>query len=415
MLLQLENIEKTYPGKTLFSGVNLFLQEGDRLALVGANGAGKTTILNIISGIESPDSGNVTIAKDVKLGYLTQEAIEMQDQSIYDEVISAQKDILSLESKLQEMEEAIAKDPDTVDMDTYGKLQDKFHALNGYALSSKVNTVLFGLGFGESDLKRKTHEFSGGWQMRIALAKLLVQSPDVLLLDEPTNHLDLDSVKWLEQFLSDYPGTVILVSHDREFMDNMVNRVAELANGGIKVYKGNYTKYLQERELYIEQLSAKRTKQLNEMHKLEVFVEKFRYKATKARQAQERLSRLEKLKEELVEIPESTKKVHFKFQQPDRTGDLVVHANTISKTFDDKVVYEKADFKMFRGEKIALVGPNGAGKSTLLKMIAGALEPDSGKIKYGTHVELMYYAQHQLEKLDANNTVYEELEKVAPG
>ena len=251
--------------------------------------------------------------------------------------------------------------------------------------------------------------------MRIALAKLLVQSPEILLLDEPTNHLDLDSVKWLEQFLNDYPGTIVLVSHDREFMDHMVNKVVELANGEIKQYKGNYTKYEKQRETYIENLKAKRSKQLDEMHRLEVFVERFRYKATKARQAQERLKRLEKLRQELVEIPEATKKVHFHFEQPPRTGDLVVHANSVSKAYGDNVVYDKADFKMYRGDKIALVGPNGAGKSTLLKMVAGDLEPDSGRVKYGVHVELMYYAQHQLDKLNTENTVYAEIEKIAPG
>ena len=415
MLLQLENIEKTYPGKTLFSNVNLFLEAGDRTALVGANGAGKTTLLNIIAGDENADKGNVTVAKDVKIGYLTQEAIEMQDVEIFEEVISAQKDILNLEKKLIMLEKQISEDPDNADMEAYGKVQDQFEALNGYALKAKVQSVMFGLGFKEEDLLRRTSEFSGGWQMRIALAKLLVQSPEVLLLDEPTNHLDLDSVKWLEQFLNDYPGTIILVSHDREFMDNMVTKVVELANGELRQYKGNYSKYEKQREAYIENLKAKRSKQLDEMHRLEVFVERFRYKATKARQAQERLKRLEKLREELVEIPEATKKVHFNFQQPPRTGDLVVHANCVSKSYGDNVVYDKADFKMYRGDKIALVGPNGAGKSTLLKMVAGDISPDSGRIKYGVHVNLMYYAQHQLDKLNADNTVYEELEKIAPG
>lgn len=251
--------------------------------------------------------------------------------------------------------------------------------------------------------------------MRIALSKLLVKSPEVLLLDEPTNHLDLDSVKWLEGFLSNYPGTIVLVSHDRSFMENIVNKVVEISNGGIKQYKGNYSKYISDREAYIENLKAKRARQLDEMHRLEAFVEKFRYKATKARQAQERLARLNRLKEELVEIPETIKHVHFKFVQPPRTGDLVVNAHEISKRYEDNIVYEKIDFKMYRGDKIALVGPNGAGKSTLLKMVAGALSPDSGRVKYGAHVSLMYYAQHQLDKLDPNNTVYEEIEKIAPG
>ena len=415
MLLQLENIEKTFPGKTLFSGINLFLQEGDRMALVGANGAGKTTLLNIISGHESADKGNVIIAKDVKVGYLTQDAIEMSEQSVFDEVISAQKEILDLEVKLNELQEQISQNHNDELMTQYGILQDRFESLNGYALKAKVSSILFGLGFKEQDLSRLTSEFSGGWQMRIALSKLLVQSPEVLLLDEPTNHLDLDSVKWLEQFLCDYPGTIILVSHDREFMNNMVTKVVDLANGQIKLYKGNYSDYVKQHKDYIEGLKAKRARQLDEMHRLEVFVERFRYKATKARQAQERLARLNRLKEELVEIPDTIKKVHFHFEQPPRTGDLVVNASEICKKYGDNVVYHKAEFKMYRGDKIALVGPNGAGKSTLLKMVANALKPDSGRIKYGVHVDLMYYAQHQLEKLNVDNTVYEEVENIAPG
>ncbi len=251
--------------------------------------------------------------------------------------------------------------------------------------------------------------------MRIALAKLLVSSPEILLLDEPTNHLDLESVSWLENFLKDYPGTILLVSHDRQFMDNIVNKVIELSNSTTKLYKGNYSSFVEQREVYVENLKAKRTKQLDEMHKLEVFVERFRYKATKARQAQERLTRLNKLRNELIEIPDTTKKVHFNFVQPPRTGDLVVDARQFSKSYDNNIVYKKTNFKIYRGEKIALVGPNGSGKSTLLKLIANAIQPDSGKIKYGVNVSLMYYAQHQLDKLDPNNTIYNEIEKIAPG
>ncbi|MDO5329356.1 MAG: ATP-binding cassette domain-containing protein [Coriobacteriia bacterium] len=409
MIIQIENIEKTYPGKTLFTDVNLRLQEGDRLALVGDNGAGKTTLLNIISGEETPDSGHITKARDIKIGYLTQEAIEMGENSTFDEVIESQHTILDIKKRLQELENNMD------DLEEYGKLQDKYESMGGYELKAKVNSVLFGLGFKEEDLSRKTTEFSGGWQMRIALAKLLVQKPEVLLLDEPTNHLDLESVTWLENFLKDYSGSIIVVSHDREFLDNMVNQVADLNNGNIKLYKGNYSKFIKDRDLYIEQLKNKRKRQLDEMHRLEVFVERFRYKATKARQAQERQARLDRIREELIEIPESRKKIHFKFKQPPRTGDLVVHANQISKRYGDNVVYENADFKMYRGDKIALVGPNGSGKSTLLKMIAGTLKPDSGKVKYGVHVTHMYYAQHQLDELNTENTVFEELDNAASG
>ncbi|MCI8452401.1 MAG: ABC-F family ATP-binding cassette domain-containing protein, partial [Eggerthellaceae bacterium] len=258
-------------------------------------------------------------------------------------------------------------------------------------------------------------EFSGGWQMRIALAKLLIRNPEVLLLDEPTNHLDLESVKWLEGFLRGYAGTVIVVSHDRAFMDNMVDRVAEIDNGEVNLYKGNYTKYLTAREERLERLRAERAKSLEEIAHLQAFVDRFRYKATKAKQAQERERRIEKIKETLPVLPEEKKTVHFNFVQPPRTGDEVVRARGLVKRYGDHTVYDGVDFTMYRGDKVALVGPNGAGKSTLLKMIAGVMAPDAGTIDYGVNVSLTYYAQHQLEELHAGNTVFEELDRVAPG
>ena len=264
-------------------------------------------------------------------------------------------------------------------------------------------------------MARSTTEFSGGWQMRIALAKLLIRNPEVLLLDEPTNHLDLESVKWLEGFLRGYAGTVIVVSHDRAFMDNMVDRVAEIDNGQVNLYKGNYSKYLVMREERLERLRAERAKQLEEIAHLQAFVDRFRYKATKAKQAQERERRIEKIKETLPIIPEEKKTVHFNFVQPPRTGDEVVRARGLVKRYGDHTVYDGVDFTMYRGDKVALVGPNGAGKSTLLKMIAGVEKPDGGTIDYGVNVDLTYYAQHQLEELHAGNTVFEELDHAAPG
>ena len=263
------------------------------------------------------------------------------------------------------------------------------------------------------DLARCTTEFSGGWQMRIALAKLLIRNPEVLLLDEPTNHLDLESVKWLEGFLRGYAGTVVVVSHDRAFMDNMVDRVAEVDNGQVILYKGNYSDYLRIREERLERLRAEAAKQAEEIAHMEAFIEKFRYKATKSKQVQDRVKKLEKIKR--IELPEEKKTVHFNFKQPPRTGDEVVRARGLVKRFGEKTVYDGFDFTMYRGDKIALVGPNGAGKSTLLKMVAGALAPDAGTIEYGVHVTKTYYAQHQLEELHPGNTVFEELDRVAPG
>ncbi len=415
MILQLENIEKSYGGRLLFSGVNVRLKERDRLALVGPNGAGKTTLLNIISGKDAADAGKIVLARDARIGYLEQEAIEMQDNPVFEEVLSAQSEVVRMEQKLKELEENLGTHPTPEQLKEAGAARDAYEMMGGYTLEANVRSVLFGLGFNEPDMTRRTSEFSGGWQMRIALAKLLVRAPEVLLLDEPTNHLDLESVEWLENFLKSYEGSVIVVSHDRAFMDAMVDRVAEISNGRVTLYRGNYSAYLKERKENIERLRKKRTKQLEEMRRLEAFVERFRYKATKARQAQERAARLEKLREELVEIPQEKKQVHFNFQQPPRTGDEVVRVCGVKKRFGDKVVYDGQDLTMHRGDKVALVGPNGAGKSTLLKMIAGVLEPDAGKIKYGVHVTHSYYAQHQLEDLNAKNTVFQELDRVAPG
>lgn len=415
MILQLEHISKSFGGRQLFADVTFRLEEYDRLALVGPNGAGKTTLLNIISGQEDADEGRVLFAKGARVGYLEQEAIEMGERPIFEEVMSSQVEVLEAEQRLYALEEGLGENPTEQQLAAVGRARDAYEHLGGYTIEAKVRSVMFGLGFKEEDLRRLTTEFSGGWQMRIALAKLLIRNPEVLLLDEPTNHLDLESVKWLEGFLRGYEGTVIVVSHDRAFMDNMVDRVAEVDNGKVNLYKGNYTAYLKGREERLERLRAEKAKQDEEIAHLEAFVEKFRYKATKAKQAQERVKRLERIQENRIIIPEEKKTVHFNFKQPPRTGDEVVRARGLVKRFGDKTVYDGLDFTMYRGDKIALVGPNGAGKSTLLKMIAGVETPDAGTIDYGVHVSKTYYAQHQLEELYPGNTVFEELDRVAPG
>ena len=419
MIMQLEKITKSFGSRVLFHDVSLRLEEYDRLALVGPNGAGKTTMLNIISGREDADSGKVVLAKGAQLGYLEQEAIEMQERSIFEEVLSAQTEIMQAEKRLVDLEQKL-KESDALDTEkreslltTYGRARDTYEAMGGYTLEARVRSVLFGLGFNEQSIHQLTSEFSGGWQMRIALAKLLTRNPEVLLLDEPTNHLDLESVTWLEGFLRSYQGSVIVVSHDREFLDKMVDRVAEIDNGIVKVYRGNYSSYLEQREAWLEQLKEQAAKQQSEIEHMEAFIERFRYKATKAKQVQDRVKKLEKM--ERIQIPDERKTVHFNFKQPPRTGDLVVSCENISKAFDDKVIYNHLDLSLYRGEKVALVGPNGAGKSTLMKMIAGVLAPDAGEIKYGVHVSKTYFAQHQLEELHPGNTVFEELDRVAPG
>ena len=413
MIMQLEHIAKSFGGRQLFHDVTFRLEEYDRLALVGPNGAGKTTMLNIISGQEDADEGRVLFAKGARVGYLEQEAIEMADQPIFEEVMSSQVEVLEAERRLYKLEHELGEDPTPQQLAAAGRARDAYEVLGGYTIEAKVRSVMFGLGFKEADLRRSTTEFSGGWQMRIALAKLLIRNPEVLLLDEPTNHLDLESVKWLEGFLRGYAGTVVVVSHDRAFMDNMVDRVAEVDNGQVNLYKGNYSDYLRIREERLERLRAEAAKQAEEIAHMEAFVEKFRYKATKSKQVQDRVKKLEKIKR--IELPEEKKTVHFNFKQPPRTGDEVVRARGLVKRFGEKTVYDGFDFTMYRGDKIALVGPNGAGKSTLLKMVAGALAPDAGTIEYGVHVTKTYYAQHQLEELHPGNTVFEELDRVAPG
>ena len=413
MIMQLEHIAKSFGGRQLFHDVTFRLEEYERLALVGPNGAGKTTMLNIISGQEDADEGRVLFAKGARVGYLEQEAIEMADQPIFEEVMSSQVEVLEAERRLYKLEHELGEDPTEQQLAAAGRARDAYEVLGGYTIEAKVRSVMFGLGFKEDDLARCTTEFSGGWQMRIALAKLLIRNPEVLLLDEPTNHLDLESVKWLEGFLRGYAGTVIVVSHDRAFMDNMVDRVAEVDNGQVNLYKGNYSDYLKAREERLERLRAEAAKQAEEIAHMEAFVEKFRYKATKSKQVQDRVKKLEKIKR--IELPEEKKTVHFNFKQPPRTGDEVVRARGLVKRFGEKTVYDGFDFTMYRGDKIALVGPNGAGKSTLLKMVAGALAPDAGAIEYGVHVTKTYYAQHQLEELHPGNTVFEELDHVAPG
>ncbi|NGM17345.1 ATP-binding cassette domain-containing protein [Eggerthellaceae bacterium zg-893] len=415
MIMQLESLAKSFGGRELFHDVSLRLEEGDRLALVGPNGAGKTTLLNIVSGQIDADEGRVVFAKGARVGYLEQEAIEMEDRAIFEEVMASQVEVLEAERHLFKLEEELGEDPTEQQLAAVGRARDAYELLGGYVIEARVRSVLFGLGFKEEDMRRLTTEFSGGWQMRIALAKLLIRNPEVLLLDEPTNHLDLESVKWLEGFLRTYAGTVIVVSHDRAFMDNMVDRVAEVDNGAVNLYEGNYTAYLKAREERLERLRAEKAKQDEEIAHLEAFVEKFRYKATKAKQAQERVKRLEKIQANRIVLPEEKKTVHFNFKQPPRTGDEVVRARGLVKRYGDKTVYDGQDFTLYRGDKAALVGPNGAGKSTLLKMIAGVIQPDAGDIAYGVNVSKTYYAQHQLEELHEGNSVFEELDHAAPG
>ncbi len=418
MILLVDKIEKSFGARTLFSGASFQINPGERYALVGPNGAGKTTMLKIIMGLDSPDAGAVTYAKDVNVGYLEQETKLASDSTIISEVMDAALEIRSLGDRAEELQLAIAEAAPDADLDAlleeYGHVQDRFERLGGYELESNARQILTGLGFSVGDFDRPCSEFSGGWQMRIALAKLFLRRPDLLLLDEPTNHLDLESVQWLRGFISSYEGAVLIVSHDRAFMDACVDHVAALENRRVTTYTGNYSSYLKQREDNLEQMRAKRAAQEREIAHMQVFVDKFRYKPTKAAQAQERMRRIERIKSELVILPEGHKHVEFKFPDPPRSGDLVAALEGVSKAYDDKVVYENLDLKLYRGDHVALVGPNGAGKSTLLKMLAGVEAPSTGIRDLGTHVGVAYYAQHQLEGLRESNTVLQEIDSVAP-
>lgn len=419
MIALADKISKSFGGRVLYSNATLQLNAGERWALVGPNGAGKTTLLKIIMGLESADEGTITFAKDATLGYLEQETELMGDRTALNEVIESAHEIKQWERKVNDLSIKIAETPEGATLnkylEDYAHAMERFERLGGYELESRARQILAGLGFPVEDFDKPAKEFSGGWQMRISLSKLLLRRPDVLLLDEPTNHLDLESVQWLERFLSSYDGTVLLVSHDRSFMDACVTHVAALENRMLVTYTGNYSGYLHQREENLEQLRAKRTAQERDIAHMETFIDRFRYKPTKAKQVQERVAKVEKIREELVVLPEQSHHMHFRFPEPPRTGDTVISLEGVAKSYEDNFVYDNVDLKLYRGDHVALVGPNGAGKSTLMKLITGKLKPDSGQISLGQNVTEAYYAQHQLEELNPANTVLAELDTVAAG
>lgn len=416
VIIHIDNVTKSFGSRTLFDGASFRVNAGERWALVGPNGAGKTTLFNIIAGREGLDSGAVRIAKGADVGYLTQEARAPVEAPLLEAMTHSDKALNEVRDHLHRLEaEVTAAGADAGEdlLQRLGNTQHRFEDLGGFSLEHRARAVLFGLGFKESDLQKSVSNFSGGWQMRVELAKLLVKNPSVLLLDEPTNHLDLASVRWLEAFLRGYEGAILIVSHDRAFMDGLVNHVAEIDRERVITYTGTYTDYVNAREAAYVQLLAAYEAQQKEIAHMEAFVERFRYKATKARQAQDRIKKLEKI--DRIVLPEARKVVNVRFPQPPRTGDRVMRLEGISKRFGDNVVYDNLSLDLWRGEKIALVGPNGAGKSTLLKMIAGVLEPDSGTRTLGAHASVAYYAQHQVDALDMRSTVFKELDDAAPG
>jgi len=407
-VIALEAVSKGYGGQTLLTDCSWRLRRGERIGLVGPNGAGKTTLCRILAGTEEPDIGRVHLDSGASVGYLPQEVAGGEAETVLAEALSGFDEVWRLEAELERLAARMAgPDADPALTDAYGEVQHRFEALGGYRLEAQAKVILGGLGFKSDELHRPLAEFSGGWRMRAALARLLLLRPDLLLLDEPTNHLDLESLQWLESFLASYEGTVVLVSHDRYFLNRMATAIAELASGVVTVYPGDYDHFLVEREARHALVEARARNQAKRVAEIERFIERFRYQATKARQVQSRIKMLEKV--ERIEVDAAARGIHFKFPQPPRTGRVVARLDDLHKAYGDTVVYRGVDFAVERGERVALVGVNGAGKSTLLKILAGALPFEQGTRVLGAHVEVHYYAQHQLDALDPNRTVFEEL------
>ena len=412
------NIALQYGERCLLSDVTFHVGPHDRIGLVGSNGSGKSTLLRILLGESTPDTGIITRAKYVTVGYLPQETAAFAGRTLYAEVESVFEDIVQTQRDLNAVQEAMAVEPHDTDafrelLEIFGELQHKLEASDGFRMQSAIEKVLTGLGFAVGDFTRLTDEFSGGWQMRIALAKLLLRQPSLLLLDEPTNHLDLDSLQWLEEYLQSYEGAVILVSHDRRFLDTMTKRTFELSGGSLTEYAGNYTFSMKAREERRIHLASAYRNQQQQIKQTERFIERFRYKATKARQVQSRIRALDKI--ERVELEDDENEIRFAFPPAPSSGRQVMELRTIVKHYGDLHVFDGVNFSIDRGDRIAFVGVNGAGKSTLARIIAGVEPFDSGERLPGHNVTVSYFAQHQAEELDPAFDVLQTVEAVATG
>ena len=389
----------------------------DRIGLVGANGTGKSTLMKIFAGIETLDYGSISTAKGISAGYLPQDGLALSGRTVFAECMAVFSELREME---QEMEDLTARMPE-LDQSSpeyaqvaqrYQRLEHEFRTRDGYAIEAQVGSVLMGLGFRKEDWHRHTEEFSGGWQMRIALAKLLLQEPNLLLLDEPTNHLDLEARNWLEEYLTHYPNAFVLISHDRYFLDVTVNKIAEIWNKRIHLYPGNYEKYLTSKTQRMEQLDAAYRNQRERIEQLEVFINRFRYQATKAKQVQSRIKELEKI--DRIELPEEEKIIHFSFQQPKPSGRIVAEFIDVAKSYGEKEVFRDVSFMIERGDRIALVGVNGAGKSTLIKLLAETEPLTSGQFRLGHNVLPDYFAQDQYKELNPDARILDDIGELSP-
>jgi ATP-binding cassette subfamily F protein 3 len=415
-MLSLQNAGKRFGPRVLFLEANWLIRAREKTALVGANGTGKSTIMKVLAGLETLDYGQVQQTRGMSIGYLPQEGLALAGRSVFEECLTVFDEMREMEREVERLAGQLAvldhQGPEyEAAAERYSMLQERFHALDGYALDAQVGGVLTGLGFGKEDWSRQTDEFSGGWQMRIALAKLLLAKPNLLLLDEPTNHLDLETRNWLEDYLKAYPFGYILISHDRYFLDVTIDRTVEIWNKRLNIYQGNYTKYLSQKDERRTQLQAAYRNQRIQIEHLEAFINRFRAQATKAKQVQSRIKELEKI--ERIEIPEEESTIHFKFPQPPPSGRMVVEAEALSKSYGATQVLDGVRFSIERGDRVALVGVNGAGKSTLIRLLTGAEAPTAGQVKVGHNVVSEYFAQDQYKVLDGDARMLEDISRAA--
>ena len=412
-MLQIDGITLHFGERALFDNVNTIINPGERIGLVGPNGAGKSTLLKIIAGEQQADSGGISMSNEATVGYLPQDGVEPDpDLTVFEEVEHAFADIMELRGEF----DAVQTKLETASSDSkeheealteFGEIQHKLENSGSYTLQADIERILAGLGFSPEDFERTTTEFSGGWLMRIALAKLLLQNPTYLLLDEPTNHLDIESLQWIEAFLKNYEGAVIIVSHDRAFLDNVTNRTLALRMGSMDEYAGNYSFYEKKYEKEKELLKQQYENQQKEIKQTQEFIDRFRYKATKAKQVQSRIKQLEKM--EQIELEQEQSEISFQFPSPERSGQVVMTLDNVVKKYGDNTVFDGIDYEIERGDKIAVVGPNGAGKSTMIRILAG-LEPiTDGERKVGYNVTPGYFAQHQADELEPKNTPLDEM------
>jgi ATP-binding cassette, subfamily F, member 3 len=426
-MIQLSGAGKRFGHKLLFENTDWLITPRDRVGLVGANGTGKSTLMKILAGLDTLDYGSLIVAKGTTAGYLPQDGLSLSGRTVFAECMAVFTELHAMERELEtlthqisELDHASAEYADVADR--YHSLEHEFRTRDGYSIEAEVGRVLMGLGFQKEDWERQTDEFSGGWQMRLALAKLLLQKPNLLLLDEPTNHLDLEARNWLEEYLHDYPYALVLISHDRYFLDVTVNKIAEIWNKRFWFYTGNYDKFLAQKTQRNEQLQAAYRNQRDRIEQLEVFINRFRYQATKAKQVQSRIKELEKI--ERIEIPPEEKTIHFSFPQPKPSGRIVAEFENVAKVYPgknsaaasvgEKEVFRDVNFMIEKGDRIALVGVNGAGKSTLIKLLAGAELPTHGEFRLGHNVQADYFAQDQYKELDADARMVDDLGEASP-